>query len=1288
MRLRKIGKIFLYSIAASVIVVAVLMLGVKLALDRAPAYQAEIKQWVHRQTGYHIAFAHVSPAFRWYGPELYFDRLELRTKDDSEVLARAAGGRIGVDIWQLLQNGKLFALRVELDSPNIIVARLGPTTFAVGSQVMLGGDEAALGNLTLNDLPAGTLVIRRGFVTVRNWNPALPRLDLSAVNLDASRVSHLIAVRWSAQLPSVLGGYLSFVGRAQGAGAFSGLEWSMLANTRGMSFPGWRTLLPEYLTRLDAGTGTFEVLVRGRGPTLERANLDFSAQGVVTKLSEGLNTKMEQVGGSLSLTHARDRWALAGRRLRAVRGGRRDPTSEFDVSWRDSDSGLVELRANANYLRAEALLPLVGLLPQKDLRDRLRDIAPTGEWTDMRLALKRASVDAPWQFDARAKFSGVGFAPVGRTPGLRGLGGSLAGNEAGGHVIIDTQTAVFNWPDEFPEPIGLPELKSTLYWRRTASEYLVATSNLELRTRDAGVRAKVAWHQPMDGSSPILTLASTIDDGNAAAAHLYLPREFIAPSALQWLNRALVAGHLSHADAVFDGPVRHFPFRDGSGLFLARCRIERLTLDYSEGWPRIENLAGQAEFRNEGLTVKISSGAIGDLKVESAEARFVDFKNGEMEVHASTRGDAANAVKYLAATPLDPMAEHAFSGVEVKGPLRATVDLFFPFRQFDRRRVLVHVELDGASVKRSGSTLSATDVSGDADIDGAQVVHADLRGRVLGGAFQMTARAPRGRPATRTQLDFRGTSSGEALRAALSLPTGLAIGGQADWHAVLKIAAEPARERSLRLTSNLIGLDLNFPQPLTKPAGTPMLAAVEVQWPASGQTQLRLNLGSVLRAAVNLEPDANGSRLGRAAIAFGGGEPVFSDAQSVNVSGDIDELDLAGWLRLGATAPTSGKPWTSYLRTARFDVGQIDYLGLSFREVTLALSEQGGGWRIQADGPNVAGTMTIPGPQDASAPWDLEFERLRFGDDTSANAPADQSASSRQSPADPHNAADGDGSVDPRNVPAIKLHVADLAWGDRQFGEVRATLVKLDDGIGLKELTSTNPFFSVNAKGDWRGNSSRIAGTITSTDVGSTLKQLGFAEVIQAKTGHLEFDMSWAGAPTSDDLAAATGHVQVALDKGQIVGLKPGAGRVLGLASVAELPRRLALDFSDLTDKGFAFDTVRGDFDLRDGSAHTDNVLVKGPAAEIGLIGRVGLKNHDYDQIAVVTGNVSNTLPLAAFVAGPVVGGAVLLFTQVFKQPLKGLVRGYYRITGTWDNPSVERIKGADAAAASAEAPK
>jgi len=293
-------------------------------------------------------------------------------------------------------------------------------------------------------------------------------------------------------------------------------------------------------------------------------------------------------------------------------------------------------------------------------------------------------------------------------------------------------------------------------------------------------------------------------------------------------------------------------------------------------------------------------------------------------------------------------------------------------------------------------------------------------------------------------------------------------------------------------------------------------------------------------------------------------------------------------------------------------------------------------------------------------------------------------------PRDPTRIGAGMGG-NPRAIPAINFHAADVSWGERQYGDVQATLVKLDDGVGLKELTVTGANFNVSATGEWRGKDSglgHVEGALTSSDVQATLKQLGYVPVIESKTGRMDFDLNWIGAPTGEALSQATGHVQLSLDKGQIVGLKPGAGRVLGLTSVAALRRRLALDFSDLTDKGLAFDTVRGDFDLREGSAYTDNLLVKGPAAEIGLIGRVGLKNKDYDQTAVVTGSVGNSLPLAALAGGPVVGAAVLLFTQVFKQPLKGLARGYYRITGSWDNPIVERIKSADAAATSAEAPK
>jgi uncharacterized protein YhdP len=562
------------------------------------------------------------------------------------------------------------------------------------------------------------------------------------------------------------------------------------------------------------------------------------------------------------------------------------------------------------------------------------------------------------------------------------------------------------------------------------------------------------------------------------------------------------------------------------------------------------------------------------------------------------------------------------------------VDLFLPFKEFAKRRTVVRAHLRGVSLNRVGSSVAATDLAGEAEVDGAQVARALVHGKILGGYVEMEGHSPRNEPVTRTSLQFSGTASGEALHAALGLPPSILIGGSTEWHGSLRVVPEPNRERILRIASSLKGLELALPDPLAKPAGSAMPSSLEVTWPAAGGTQIRMSLGDVVHGQIAFQADAAGQQvgLGRAAVTFGAGaDPAFSDTQRLNSGGVIDRLDLSGWLKLYTPVP-SAEPLGSFLRTATFHVGEIDYLGLAFRDVDLQVEALDKGWRVGASGPNVQGSIVLPSTVNAGDPWRLEFQRLKFVDGPGFDAPLPGASE----------AGGGGATANPRGIPPIDFHAADLVWDERQFGEVQATLRKLDDGIGMQDLKVTGATFSATAKGEWRGRGAgrgRVVGTFNSTDVGTTLKQLGYAQVVEAKTGKMDFDLSWAGAPTAQALSDATGQIQLTLDKGQVSGLKPGAGRLIGLTSLAALPRRLALDFSDLTDKGFAFDTVRGDFDLRDGNAYTDDVQVVGPAADIGLVGRVGLKSRDYDQTAVITGNVSSTLPLAAFVGGPVIGG-------------------------------------------------
>ena len=56
-----------------------------------------------------------------------------------------------------------------------------------------------------------------------------------------------------------------------------------------------------------------------------------------------------------------------------------------------------------------------------------------------------------------------------------------------------------------------------------------------------------------------------------------------------------------------------------------------------------------------------------------------------------------------------------------------------------------------------------------------------------------------------------------------------------------------------------------------------------------------------------------------------------------------------------------------------------------------------------------------------------------------------------------------------------------------------------------------------------------------------------------------------------------------------------------------------------------------------------------------------------------MSATVGDTLPfVGAVVAGPQVAAALLIFSQIFKKPLKEMGRAYYAIDGSFDDPLVE----------------
>jgi uncharacterized protein YhdP len=282
------------------------------------------------------------------------------------------------------------------------------------------------------------------------------------------------------------------------------------------------------------------------------------------------------------------------------------------------------------------------------------------------------------------------------------------------------------------------------------------------------------------------------------------------------------------------------------------------------------------------------------------------------------------------------------------------------------------------------------------------------------------------------------------------------------------------------------------------------------------------------------------------------------------------------------------------------------------------------------------------------------------------------------------NAGDGSASaisdVDPRELPGLQLHADEFGIGQRQIGRLDAEILADPLGLRLVSFESATDSFTAQGSGGWfvgdEGNTTRFAVGINSTNVGGMLAQLGVAPFVEAETAEVTASVYWPGPPSGAWLDHIAGDLALRAEKGSLVDVEPGgAGRAAGLLSISALPRRLALDFRDVFNRGFVFDDITADFVIVDGNAYTDNLKLTGPVAEVGLIGRTGLRDRDYRQQVVVTAEPGKVLPtVGALLAGPQVAAALLIFTRIFKKPLGGIGRASYCVTGSWSEPIVERL--------------
>lgn len=1250
-RLRLVRRGALYGIAVVLVCMAVVLGVASQVLPLAERHPDRIAAWLSERAGQPVAFDAVKTQWTRRGPLLQLDGLRLGEGDagvrvgQAEVLLSMYGGLLpGRSFTELRLRGLSLTLQRGDDGKWVVRGLPGQQQANADPLRSLEG----LGEL---QVIGGRLAI---VAPSLGWDIRLPKIDLRLrVQGDRVRAGTRAWIRTDAAPLNVA---VDFDRKAGDGRAYL----DVAADDIG----AWAPLLRYAGVVAERGKGRVQAWTELRRHRVVLVTADANLRQVGLR-GAPLPDSTAPMHIAFDQMEARMRWRLiaGGWRLDAprLRVGTAPAVQTLD--------GLVLAGGDryallADEVDAAPLLAVLGLSDRVDsgLRRWLVQARPGARLARLTMAGRKDGA-----LHAEGQLRDMSFKAVGDAPGLSGLAGDFAGDADGFRLTLDPAAAMrFDWPSGFAVVHEVNLRGDVLGWRE-GNGWRVGTSALHVQGKEyaADVRGGLWFHG--DGTRPWIDIAADLADAPVPVAKGFWIHHKMPKAAVDWLNGALIGGTVRQGRAIVSGDLDDWPFTQHDGRFEAVAHIEQGQFKFQPEWPQLEHVDADIAFIGNGFELK-GRGTLADVAIPAFQAGIADFGEGDLKIAARTDTDAGRLLALLRQSPLHETYGDTLDHLQAKGPVAATFDLLQPLHADEqaRKKLAGSVDLKGARLSETRWDLVFDDVRGKARYDDGgfasgplQVVHDGLPG-VLG------LRAGSG-TRDRTQAFEADLSAMVDADRLLDRAPEMAwlkpyMDGRSQWTVGVSIprsaAGAAAAPTQLDLTSDLVGTAMLLPAPLRKSAATALATTVHAPLPM-GSGEIDVAFGDVLALRARNQNGQTGVR-----VVLGSAEVKDAPpASGLVATGRTGTLDAMEWI---AVAKGGGEGDGLPLRHIDVTAERLLMIGSSFPDTRLQLAPAQQALAVSLDGQALSGALLVPDAKGAPVVGKLARVHWRKAP---AGIAATVDAGARSTTDD----------IDPAAVPPLSLDIDDLRFGDARLGTAKLRTRQQGDGLHVEQLQLRSPSQQIDVRGQWTGtgNAARtqFAAEVKSENFGVLLDDLGLGDRVGGGHGQITADVAWPGSPAGFRLSAVEGRVTLAVRDGHLLEVEPGAGRVLGLLSVAEVRRRLMLDFSDFFSKGFAFNRIAGDIRIDGGLARSDDLLVDGPAAEILIRGDTDLRTEQFDQTVDVKPKSANVLTAVGAVAAGPIGAAVgAVANAVLKKPLAEMGAKTYRVTGPWKSPKVEVV--------------
>ncbi len=1275
-----------YLFALVILITSVSVTLVRVSLPYINQYKDSLQTWVSEETGYTVAFDSINASWAGWKPYLVIQNIKISEPDEPTVITTFDSAKITLNPFIAILRQRVPPLSITVNGPELVLVRTSSGAFRISEKNQLNIDQTNnSGNnifiAWLNQQRA--LAIHDATVTFIDENIPGTSLKMTEANLTFIKSSARLQVDLNARLPEEYGEQIQFL--MDIVGDITSPEWS------GKIYMMGKQLNPSSLSGY-----TFKYFPSFQ-ITGDPVDLD-----IWSNWNKG---KIDGINGSLNTGRSKLKIKEMLFNLDAL-------DSKFSVNLRDQNKIFSKVRfdklTTSNGTWPETNLDLSMQRPDPDSTYtyygnlsylNISDIPAMSEWKNSSSSyisefdhIQGVLKDIKFEIDSgnvsglyfSSKLQDLEISNSNNGKLLSGDQAELSVNANTGVISFDSSTLRYIDPEIIKAPVEFYDTLGQINWIQEDNRIVFDIPHLDATNPkfDTKLSGKVEVTNEDGQSHSYIDLLSVFTNVKLEDVEPYLPLH-IHEDVHHWLQRALLSGEIPVIDIAYRGDPAQFPFKNNEGQFKVVASVEDARLEFAPDWLPIESLQTRFSIDNQVLSVNASSGILDKAEISNTTAIIEDLYTHPqvLKINGHVTATSEDALAIINNSPLqNSKVLNELSKIHPNGNIDLDLGLEIPLHPLEVNYQGT-VEVNDMKVKSDVYGFSLKDINGSVSFSNNNVSTNQLNGKYSGQDVSINISSTE---QDRINMQLGGISTPDFITSQLKhffpgLGTSLStfqsyITGACSWSANLSTFISPDNNETniksngvLKIESDLSGLAINLPEPLGKGYETKKIEIITDLDNDQDKT-IEIKYGSDLKANIGLQKTGQ-YNLNFVELLFGNDTETINPTSGYSLHGKYETLDFNRWMEF-IKSDKNENIYADIPLSVDLKLDNFKFNKYNFSNTSLKLTEKQGIKNLVISGNDVDGEISIPDDL-TQMPVTVSMNKLHLI--------GTQEQDENQ---DSHN-------LDPRDIPALDVLIKDFAYEDINLGQMEFHSSRNENGLVFNTLNFNRKGLSIKSTGKWQVIDDRQtsdfdiklhAGKLE--NMLSTFK-FDVAPIEDGET-HMNMQANWSGSPMDFNWANTSGKLYMNISKGRFLDIEPAAGRLFGLLSLQTLPRRLSLDFTDLFSKGFAFDEIAGNFTLEKGNAYTNNLIMTGPSAKVNVTGRVGLKDKDYDQLVTVTPQISDSLPVASALFGPIgvgVGAVIFLTGELFKsvpENIDKLLRYQYTITGLWDDPVVKKYSGSD----------